>query len=117
MPVRPPQQSRNLTNPNAPITMLDYLFDSFHRQTFVDWSGQLRQSDCSRRAHLPSSKAWSIKTKSLQTALCTRVRPLAEKHRQNHIAPCTDAKTAQFGNRQFELDGVTFPAAEVQIEF
>ena len=95
---------------------VDYLFGQVSiDQAFVDWSGNCGNLTAAVGAFAISHGLVNA-DKVPQNGLCT-VRIWQVNIQKTIIAhvPITDGEVQETGD--FELDGVTFPAAEVQIEF
>ena len=95
---------------------VDYLFGQVSiDQAFVDWSGNCGNLTAAVGAFAISQGLVNA-DKVPQNGLCT-VRIWQVNIQKTIIAhvPITDGEVQETGD--FELDGVTFPAAEVQIEF
>jgi 2-methylaconitate cis-trans-isomerase PrpF len=86
------------------------------RSTSLSWTGAATAATCRRpSARSPSAAAWS--TRAHAAGRHGDRAHLAGQHRQDHHRPrpVTGGEVQETGD--FELDGVTFPAAEVQLEF
>lgn len=79
---------------------VDYLFGQVSiDKPFVDWSGNCGNLTAAVGA-FSIEQGLVDKGKIPSDGICT-VKITAEKHRQNHYCPCTDAKRRSFGNRRF----------------
>ncbi len=95
---------------------IDYLFGQVSiDQAFVDWSGNCGNLTAAVGA-FAINNGFIAKEKIPDTGLCT-VKIWQANIGKTIIAhvPITDGEVQEIGD--FELDGVTFPAAEIPIEF
>ncbi|WP_168416683.1 2-methylaconitate cis-trans isomerase PrpF [Acinetobacter indicus] len=105
-----------LAKSSQPEHDVDYLFGQVAiDQPFVDWSGNCGNLTAAVGAFAISQGLVDV-DKIPENGLCT-VRIWQKNIQKTIIAhvPITDGQVQETGD--FELDGVTFPAAEVQIEF
>ncbi|WP_411687732.1 2-methylaconitate cis-trans isomerase PrpF [Acinetobacter indicus] len=105
-----------LAKSSQPEHDVDYLFGQVAiDQPFVDWSGNCGNLTAAVGA-FAISQGLVDADKIPENGLCT-VRIWQKNIQKTIIAhvPITNGQVQETGN--FELDGVTFPAAEVQIEF
>lgn len=105
-----------LAKSSQPEHDVDYLFGQVAiDQPFVDWSGNCGNLTAAVGAFAISQGLVDAE-KIPKNGLCT-VRIWQKNIQKTIIAhvPITDGQVQETGD--FELDGVTFPAAEVQIEF
>ncbi|MCO8101494.1 2-methylaconitate cis-trans isomerase PrpF [Acinetobacter indicus] len=105
-----------LAKSSQPEHDVDYLFGQVAiDQPFVDWSGNCGNLTAAVGA-FAISQGLVDADKIPENGLCT-VRIWQKNIQKTIIAhvPITDGQVQETGD--FELDGVTFPAAEVQIEF
>ncbi|EPF72385.1 2-methylaconitate cis-trans isomerase PrpF [Acinetobacter indicus] len=105
-----------LAKSSQPEHDVDYLFGQVAiDQSFVDWSGNCGNLTAAVGA-FAISQGLVDADKIPENGLCT-VRIWQKNIQKTIIAhvPITDGQVQETGD--FELDGVTFPAAEVQIEF
>ncbi|WP_168393848.1 2-methylaconitate cis-trans isomerase PrpF [Acinetobacter indicus] len=105
-----------LAKSSQPEHDVDYLFGQVAiDQHFVDWSGNCGNLTAAVGA-FAISQGLVDADKIPENGLCT-VRIWQKNIQKTIIAhvPITDGQVQETGD--FELDGVTFPAAEVQIEF
>lgn len=105
-----------LAKSSQPEHDVDYLFGQVAiDQPFVDWSGNCGNLTAAVGA-FAISQGLVDADKIPENGLCT-VRIWQKNIHKTIIAhvPITNGQVQETGN--FELDGVTFPAAEVQIEF
>lgn len=105
-----------LAKSSQPEHDVDYLFGQVAiDQPFVDWSGNCGNLTAAVGA-FAISQGLVDAAKIPENGLCT-VRIWQKNIQKTIIAhvPITDGQVQETGD--FELDGVTFPAAEVQIEF
>ncbi|WP_104509853.1 2-methylaconitate cis-trans isomerase PrpF [Acinetobacter indicus] len=105
-----------LAKSSQPEHDVDYLFGQVAiDQPFVDWSGNCGNLTAAVGA-FAISQGLVDTDKIPENGLCT-VRIWQKNIQKTIIAhvPITDGQVQETGD--FELDGVTFPAAEVQIEF
>lgn len=105
-----------LAKSSQPEHDVDYLFGQVAiDQPFVDWSGNCGNLTAAVGA-FAISQGLVDAAKIPKNGLCT-VRIWQKNIQKTIIAhvPITDGQVQETGD--FELDGVTFPAAEVQIEF
>ncbi|MDM1244285.1 2-methylaconitate cis-trans isomerase PrpF [Acinetobacter indicus] len=105
-----------LAKSSQPEHDVDYLFGQVAiDQPFVDWSGNCGNLTAAVGAFAISQGLVGA-DKIPENGLCT-VRIWQKNIQKTIIAhvPITDGQVQETGD--FELDGVTFPAAEVQIEF
>ncbi|WP_104489902.1 2-methylaconitate cis-trans isomerase PrpF [Acinetobacter indicus] len=105
-----------LAKSSQPEHDVDYLFGQVAiDQPFVDWSGNCGNLTAAVGA-FAISQGLVDADKIQENGLCT-VRIWQKNIQKTIIAhvPITDGQVQETGD--FELDGVTFPAAEVQIEF
>jgi 2-methylaconitate cis-trans-isomerase PrpF len=94
---------------------VDYLYGQVSiDKAFVDWSATA--ATCPPRpAPSPSTPGWSIRRASRTTACVVRIwQANIGKTIIAHV-PVTNGQVQETGD--FELDGVTFPAAEIVLEF
>src|SRR5690606_1673643 len=95
---------------------VDYLFGQVSiDKPFVDWSGNCGNLTAAVGA-FAISKGLVARERVPDNGICT-VRIWQKNIQKTIVAhvPITDGEVQETGD--FELDGVTFPAAEVQIEF
>ncbi len=85
-------------------------------QPFVDWSGNCGNLTAAVGCICDFTMVWSMPARIPENGICT-VRIWQKNIQKTIIAhvPMTHGQVQETGD--FELDGVTFPAAEVQIEF
>ncbi|QLB60130.1 2-methylaconitate cis-trans isomerase PrpF [Acinetobacter indicus] len=105
-----------LAKSSQPEHDVDYLFGQVAiDQPFVDWSGNCGNLTAAVGAFAISQGLVDV-DKIPENGLCT-VRIWQKNIQKTIIAhvPITNGQVQETGD--FELDGVTFPAAEVQIEF
>jgi 2-methylaconitate cis-trans-isomerase PrpF len=105
-----------LSKSSKPDHDVDYLYGQVHRQGLRRLERQLRQSDPPRSAPLPSAGLVDA-ARVPQNGICTSCasgRPTSSKTIIAHV-PVTNGQVQETGD--FELDGVTFPAAEIVLEF
>lgn len=105
-----------LAAPTQPDHDVDYLFGQVSiDKPFVDWSGNCGNLTAAVGAFAING-GFVAKERIPQNGICT-VRIWQANIRKTIVAhvPITDGDVQETGD--FELDGVTFPAAEVQVEF
>ncbi|GAA5015603.1 2-methylaconitate cis-trans isomerase PrpF [Acinetobacter puyangensis] len=105
-----------LSKSDDPEHDVNYLFGQVAiDRTFVDWSGNCGNLTAAVGSFAISNGLVDV-DRIPQNGLCT-VRIWQQNIQKTIIAhvPITDGQVQETGD--FELDGVTFPAAEVQIEF
>lgn len=105
-----------LAEPTQPDHDVDYLFGQVSiDKPFVDWSGNCGNLTAAVGAFAINS-GFVAKERIPENGTCT-VRIWQANIRKTIVAhiPITNGEVQETGD--FELDGVTFPAAEVQIEF
>lgn len=105
-----------LAEPTQPDHDVDYLFGQVSiDKPFVDWSGNCGNLTAAVGAFAINS-GFVAKERIPENGICT-VRIWQANIRKTIVAhiPITNGEVQETGD--FELDGVTFPAAEVQIEF
>ncbi|MFC3901705.1 2-methylaconitate cis-trans isomerase [Acinetobacter marinus] len=105
-----------LSKSESPEHDVDYLFGQVSiDKAFVDWSGNCGNLTAAVGAFAISNDLVDA-DRIPENGLCT-VRIWQKNIEKTIIAhiPITDGEVQELGD--FELDGVTFPAAEVQIEF
>lgn len=105
-----------LAAPTQPDHDVDYLFGQVSiDKPFVDWSGNCGNLTAAVGAFAING-GFVAKDRIPQNGICT-VRIWQANIRKTIVAqvPITDGEVQETGD--FELDGVTFPAAEVQVEF
>ena len=105
-----------LAAPTQPDHDVDYLFGQVSiDKPFVDWSGNCGNLTAAVGAFAING-GFVAKERIPENGICT-VRIWQANIRKTIVAhvPITNGEVQETGD--FELDGVTFPAAEVQIEF
>ncbi|MAL34177.1 MAG: 2-methylaconitate cis-trans isomerase PrpF [Marinobacter sp.] len=105
-----------LAAPTQPDHDVDYLFGQVSiDKPFVDWSGNCGNLTAAVGAFAING-GFVAKDRIPENGICT-VRIWQANIRKTIVAhvPITNGEVQETGD--FELDGVTFPAAEVQIEF
>ncbi|SNC68200.1 2-methylaconitate cis-trans isomerase [Marinobacter sp. es.048] len=105
-----------LAEPTQPDHDVDYLFGQVSiDKPFVDWSGNCGNLTAAVGAFAINS-GFVAKDRIPENGTCT-VRIWQANIRKTIVAhvPITNGEVQETGD--FELDGVTFPAAEVQVEF
>jgi len=105
-----------LAEPTQPDHDVDYLFGQVSiDKPFVDWSGNCGNLTAAVGAFAINS-GFVAKDRIPEDGICT-VRIWQANIRKTIVAhvPITNGDVQETGD--FELDGVTFPAAEVQVEF
>ena len=105
-----------LAEPTRPDHDVDYLFGQVSiDRPFVDWSGNCGNLTAAVGAFAINS-GFVAKDRIPENGICT-VRIWQANIRKTIVArvPITNGEVQETGD--FELDGVTFPAAEVQVEF
>ena len=105
-----------LAEPTQPDHDVDYLFGQVSiDKPFVDWSGNCGNLTAAVGAFAINS-GFVAKDRVPENGTCT-VRIWQANIKKTIIAhvPITNGEVQETGD--FELDGVTFPAAEVQVEF
>ena len=105
-----------LAAPTQPDHDVDYLFGQVSiDKPFVDWSGNCGNLTAAVGAFAING-GFVAKERIPENGICT-VRIWQANIRKTIVAhvPITNGEVQEIGD--FELDGVTFPAAEVQIEF
>jgi len=105
-----------LAEPTVPDHDVDYLFGQVSiDKPFVDWSGNCGNLTAAVGAFAINS-GFVANERIPENGLCT-VRIWQANIRKTIVAqvPITNGEVQETGD--FELDGVTFPAAEVQVEF
>ena len=105
-----------LAEPTQPDHDVDYLFGQVSiDKPFVDWSGNCGNLTAAVGAFAINS-GFVAKDRIPENGTCT-VRIWQANIKKTIIAhvPITNGEVQETGD--FELDGVTFPAAEVQVEF
>lgn len=105
-----------LAEPTQPDHDVDYLFGQVSiDKPFVDWSGNCGNLTAAVGAFAING-GFVAKERIPDNGICT-VRIWQANIRKTIVAhvPITNGEVQETGD--FELDGVTFPAAEVQIEF
>ncbi len=105
-----------LAEPTVPDHDVDYLFGQVSiDKPFVDWSGNCGNLTAAVGAFAINS-GFVAKERIPDNGFCT-VRIWQANIRKTIVAqvPITNGEVQETGD--FELDGVTFPAAEVQVEF
>lgn len=105
-----------LAAPTQPDHDVDYLFGQVSiDKPFVDWSGNCGNLTAAVGAFAING-GFVAKERIPQSGICT-VRIWQANIGKTIVAhvPITDGEVQETGD--FELDGVTFPAAEVQVEF
>ena len=105
-----------LAEPTRPDHDVDYLFGQVSiDRPFVDWSGNCGNLTAAVGAFAINS-GFVAKDRIPENGICT-VRIWQANIRKTIVArvPITNGDVQETGD--FELDGVTFPAAEVQVEF
>lgn len=105
-----------LAEPTQPDHDVDYLFGQVSiDKPFVDWSGNCGNLTAAVGAFAINS-GFVDKERIPENGTCT-VRIWQANIRKTIVAhvPITNGEVQETGD--FELDGVTFPAAEVQVEF
>ena len=105
-----------LAEPTRPDHDVDYLFGQVSiDRPFVDWSGNCGNLIAAVGAFAINS-GFVAKDRIPENGICT-VRIWQANIRKTIVArvPITNGDVQETGD--FELDGVTFPAAEVQVEF
>ncbi len=105
-----------LAEPTQPDHDVDYLFGQVSiDKPFVDWSGNCGNLTAAVGAFAING-GFVAKDRIPQNGTCT-VRIWQANIRKTIVAhvPITNGEVQETGD--FELDGVTFPAAEVQVEF
>ncbi len=105
-----------LAAPTQPDHDVDYLFGQVSiDKPFVDWSGNCGNLTAAVGAFAING-GFVAKERIPQNGICT-VRIWQANIRKTIVAhvPITEGDVQETGD--FELDGVTFPAAEVQVEF
>ncbi|MCK7550007.1 2-methylaconitate cis-trans isomerase PrpF [Marinobacter goseongensis] len=105
-----------LAAPTQPDHDVDYLFGQVSiDKPFVDWSGNCGNLTAAVGAFAING-GFVAKERIPQNGICT-VRIWQANIGKTIVAhvPITDGEVQETGD--FELDGVTFPAAEVQVEF
>jgi probable AcnD-accessory protein PrpF len=105
-----------LAEPTQPDHDVDYLFGQVAiDKPFVDWSGNCGNLSAAVGAFAISA-GFVSKSRIPDNGICT-VRIWQANIRKTIIAhvPITNGEVQETGD--FELDGVTFPAAEIKVEF
>ena len=105
-----------LADPTQPDHDVDYLFGQVSiDKPFVDWSGNCGNLTAAVGAFAINS-GFVAKDRIPENGICT-VRIWQANIKKTIVAhvPITNGEVQETGD--FELDGVTFPAAEVQVEF
>ena len=105
-----------LAEPTVPDHDVDYLFGQVSiDKPFVDWSGNCGNLTAAVGAFAINS-GFVAKDRIPENGTCT-VRIWQANIKKTIVAhiPITNGEVQETGD--FELDGVTFPAAEVQVEF
>ena len=105
-----------LAEPTRPDHDVDYLFGQVSiDRPFVDWSGNCGNLTAAVGAFAINS-GFVAKDRIPENGICT-VRIWQANIKKTIVArvPITNGEVQETGD--FELDGVTFPAAEVQVEF
>ncbi|MAM88034.1 MAG: 2-methylaconitate cis-trans isomerase PrpF [unclassified Hahellaceae] len=105
-----------LADPTQPDHDVDYLFGQVSiDKPFVDWSGNCGNLTAAVGAFAINS-GFVAKERIPENGTCT-VRIWQANIKKTIVAhvPITNGEVQETGD--FELDGVTFPAAEVQVEF
>lgn len=105
-----------LAEPSQPDHDVDYLFGQVSiDKPFVDWSGNCGNLTAAVGAFAINS-GFVAKDRIPENGTCT-VRIWQANIKKTIVAhvPITNSEVQETGD--FELDGVTFPAAEVQVEF
>ena len=105
-----------LADPTQPDHDVDYLFGQVSiDKPFVDWSGNCGNLTAAVGAFAINS-GFVAKDRIPENGTCT-VRIWQANIKKTIVAhvPITNGEVQETGD--FELDGVTFPAAEVQVEF
>ncbi|MBB5320718.1 2-methylaconitate cis-trans isomerase PrpF [Marinobacter oulmenensis] len=105
-----------LAEPTQPDHDVDYLFGQVSiDKPFVDWSGNCGNLTAAVGAFAIHG-GFVPKERIPENGICT-VRIWQANIRKTIVAhvPMTDGEVQETGD--FELDGVTFPAAEIQVEF
>lgn len=105
-----------LAEPTQPDHDVDYLFGQVSiDKPFVDWSGNCGNLTAAVGAFAINS-GYVAKDRIPENGTCT-VRIWQANIKKTIVAhvPITNGEVQETGD--FELDGVTFPAAEVQVEF
>lgn len=105
-----------LAEPTQPDHDVDYLFGQVSiDKPFVDWSGNCGNLTAAVGAFAIHG-GFVPKERIPENGICT-VRIWQANIRKTIVAhvPITDGEVQETGD--FELDGVTFPAAEIQVEF
>ena len=103
-----------LSKSSRPDHDVEYLYGQVSiDKPFVDWSGNCGNLSTGAGAfalHAGGRLAYPGQ-RHLRSA------DLAGQHRQNHHRPCAGSQRQVQETGDFELDGVTFPAAEIVLEF
>ena len=105
-----------LAEPTQPDHDVDYLFGQVSiDKPFVDWSGNCGNLTAAVGAFAIHG-GFVAKERIPQNGICT-VRIWQANIKKTIVAhvPITDGEVQETGD--FELDGVTFPAAEIEVEF